>query len=145
MDRADVRDPGRTAPVWIYRIAQRGADRLAEEEGTPRVLVGEPRPRMRPERPVFLARSCVDVLAVLRQVREERAGDPGWMRTPEIRTRVWKLGPGRGFYPHDLARLERAGLIERQSARVPGIRNPAVWCRVTDQGLRILPLDWRDG
>ena len=105
LDREDVRAPRLQRPVWIYRVNQAGADRVAEEASLPR------RPVLRPLRlaerdtdaAIHVPAGSALALRELRRAMEMRAespylpGEPGWRSMDDLREQI--TGEGRAKRP----------------------------------------------
>jgi DNA-binding PadR family transcriptional regulator len=150
VDRRGVPGARGSRPVWLYRITQQGADRLAERQDTPAARIAPPRPVASDEPRICLPRSCVDLLSALCELRggpasaQREGGESGWALAIELQPLVIERGRGRRFFPEDLGLLRDAGLVERTEEHRPGGGRPRVLYRATPAGLRARVLDWRE-
>lgn len=129
LDREDVRAPRLQRPVWIYRVNQAGADRVAEAAGLPQ------RPVVRPLRlaerdtdaAIHVPAGSALALRELRRAMEMRAesphlrGEPGWRNMDDLREQI--AGEGRAKRPWEpLSRCEawEGANEEEEDAGGPG-------------------------
>ena len=142
LDRTRVEDPGRTRPVFLYRISAAGSECVPDEEGT-RAPLGEPLPEDKdPDAgTLYIPRYPWRALETLRrQASHEggptRFGQAGWMSPQEIGR---ALGQALG---EDLAWLVARGLAERRAGpQFAGRGRPAWFYRASDLALGAEPVD----
>lgn len=155
--REDVRVPGAPAPVWVYRITDETARRMAELEGTEHVPVqasGRSVGKRRYLRPgVKAALDALRYAAENSSARRARiAGEPEWRTARELtnwlRAEGDRTGDQRSFFSDDLTWAVKTGLIERRELPPPpnsphSIR-PVIVYRITAAGAAVKPLVWHD-
>lgn len=150
LHREDVRHPGRTQPLWIYRITQAGADRLASEGEEATEVPALRRVRAgRTDGPVYLKRGAADVLHVLRWAAdhgrgpdgEQAAGEAGWMTAVDLQLRLQRIGRRR-FIDHDMDLLVSGGMVARREEPRESGRGFQNHYRITDLGRSVRPLRW---
>lgn len=145
LSRVDARIPGATAPVWLYRIKDAGARRVAAAAGEEHSRVKAPRDR--PETRVFVRPAVRAALDALRHAdqhpgRTEWVPDqPEWRTSRELtawlKTRRAGGKTPRIFFADDLAACVQYGFAERRD-------EPAIIYRLTQFGRDVRPLVWRD-
>jgi hypothetical protein len=146
LTRVDARIPGAGKAVWLYRIKDAGARRVAAATGTEHARVRAPLDR--PEPRVFLrpsVRAALDALKHAEQQRGRRewvAGQPEWRSSNELTAWVHARRRRKGtaprlFFTEDLAFCIELGLAERRD-------DPKILYRITPFGRDIRPLVWRD-
>lgn len=143
----DVRPPGGTRSVVIYRITQKGSDRLAATAGiTPAIVTpafaGQ-------ENQVYLRDGVMAAIVGLRDAaaqthmrpREWVRGETGWCSAREI-SRAWEKAANESgaaelyFVTDDMQWLVRNGFAEHQ------VVNGAHVYRLTPAGAALQPLEW---
>lgn len=145
LTKVDARIPGASAPVWLYRIRDAGARRVAAAEGEEHQRVKPP--RQRPETRVFIrpqVRAALDALRHADQHPGRRVwmpGEPEWRTSREL-TAWLKTRRGGGktpriFFADDLAACVQFGFAERRD-------EPTIIYRLTPFGRDVRPLVWRD-
>jgi hypothetical protein len=140
--------------VWVYRITDETARRMAELEGTEHVPVqasGRSLGKRRYVRPgVKAALDALRYAAENSSARRARiAGEPEWRTARELtswlRAEGDRTGDQRSFFSDDLAWAVRTGLMERRELPPPpnSIR-PVIAYRITEAGAAVKPLVWHD-
>jgi hypothetical protein len=153
--REDVRVPDSPAPVWVYRISDETARRMAELEGAEHVPVqasGGGRAYLRPG--VSAALDASRYAAENSSARRARVkGEPEWRTARELTE--WLRAEGdrtggdeRSFSSYDLAWCVKYGLMERREIPPPpnsprSVR-PVIVYRITLAGAAVKPLVWHD-
>ena len=145
LSRVDARIPGASAPVWLYRIKDAGARRVATATGDEHSRVKAPRDR--PETRVFIRPQVRAALDALRHAdqhpgrREWVPNQPEWRTSRELtgwlQTRRGGGKTPRIFFADDLAACVQYGFAERRD-------QPAIIYRVTQFGRDVRPLVWRN-
>lgn len=145
----DVRPPGGTRSVFIYRITQKGLDRVAATTGIAPASVTPP--SAGEEKRVYLRDGVVAAIAGLRDAaaqthmrpREWVPGETGWCSAREI-SRAWEKAANesgaaeRYFVTDDMQWLVRNGFAEHQ------VVNGAHVYRLTPAGAALQALEWRE-
>jgi hypothetical protein len=155
--REDVRVPGAGSPVWVYRITDETARRIASLEGVEHVPVQasagpvEQRAYLRPG--VQVALDALRYAAENSSARRARIpGEPEWRTARELtgwlRDEGERTGHERSFLSDDLAWAVKTGLIERRELppppNAPTSVRPVIVYRITVTGAAIKPLVWHD-
>lgn len=145
LSRVDARIPGATSPLWLYRIKDAGARRVAATEGTEHTRVKAPLDR--PETRVFIRPQVRAALDALRHAdqhpgrREWVPGEPQWRTSRELTAWLQRRRSGgktpRIFFADDMAACVQLGFAERRD-------EPAIIYRLTPFGRDVRPLVWRD-
>jgi hypothetical protein len=153
LDREDARLPGRSRPVWVYRVSEAGArvaHRFAGTEYRPL-----PRVRGSGEAAVYAPERQRGALLLLRAARGDpaaplRFGGRGWLTGRELGARVAAVNRERrsgrflAVDATDLRWLLRNGMIERRAeAPRPGREREVVYWRATEVGQSVPLLEWR--
>jgi hypothetical protein len=155
--REDVSVPDAASPVWVYRITDGTARRMAELEGVEHVPVqasGAPVEQRAYVRPgVLTALDALRYAAENSSARRARiAGEPEWRTARELtgwlRTEGDRTGHERSFLSDDLAWAVKTGLMERRELPPPpssprSVR-PVIAYRITVAGAAVKPLVWHD-
>ncbi|MBB4635916.1 hypothetical protein [Longimicrobium terrae] len=150
--RANAGVPDARRPLWIYRIADAGARRLAtlREQAyvpvAPPSLGGEPRALMPPT--VVAAMDALRYAAEHPGDQERVQGEPEWRTSLELTRWLYAeaehTGVNRVFMPGDLERLVTNGLA--QSRRVPPLlpdgKRPVLLYRISITGAALRTLVW---
>ena len=154
LDHMDARAPGRSRPVWVYRISDRGVRAVHDFAST----VHGPIPTLNPagsEAPVWAPQRQRGALQLLRAAYDDpatpiRFGERGWLTGRELGERVHERNRARGRAPFlavdatDLRWLLGKRLIERRDEPPPPGRQAAViFWRVTELGRYVPLLDWK--
>lgn len=93
LDREDVRAPRLRRPVWIYRVNQAGADRVAEQADLPPHRLVLPAERDS-EAAIHVPAGAALALRELRRAMEARVesphlpGEPGWRSMDDLRAQI---------------------------------------------------------
>jgi hypothetical protein len=145
----DVRAPGGTRSIFIYRITQRGLDLLAATSGISPVTV--PPPQHGKEERVYLRDGVAAALSGLRDAaahtqvrpREWIAGETGWCSAREISQAWAKAATETGadelyFVTEDMQWLVRRGFAEHRI-----VNNVHIY-RLTRAGATLRALEWRE-
>jgi hypothetical protein len=154
--REDVRVPDAASPVWVYRITDKTARRMADLEGVEHVPVqasggqAEQRAYLRPG--VQVALDALRYAAENSGARRARIpGEPEWRTARELtgwlRAEGEKTGHERSFLSDDLAWAVKTGLIERRELPPPNAPTsvrPVIVYRITIKGAAIVPLVWHE-
>lgn len=151
VDRDDVRSPGRTRPLWLYRVTEAGVRVLAR--GQPYRPVAPPGPPDPDDGAVYLPDGARGALEALRLALMDPAPgmalphERGWRTGSEL-TALLAAQPGgvgsRGFYSESLSWLVRAGLAERRTVTVAWRGQPVVVWRATPAGGVLQLIEWRE-
>jgi hypothetical protein len=146
LTRVDARITGATAPVWLYRIKDAGARRVAASVGAEHSRVKPPLDR--PEPRVFVrpqVRAALDALKHADQHpgrREWVAGEREWRTSRELsawlKTRRSGGKTPRIFFADDLAACVQIGFAERRDDPT------GIIYRLTPFGREVRPVVWRD-
>lgn len=145
----DVRPPGGTRSVFIYRITQKGADWVAATAGIAPAVVTPPFAGR--ETRVYLRDGVVAGISGLRDAagethmrpREWVVGETGWCSAREI-TRAWEKAAKESgaaelyFVTDDMQWLVRNGFAEHQ------VVNGVHVYRLTPAGAALQALEWRE-
>lgn len=127
--RVDVRPPGRSRPVWLYRVTAAGLGLLARREGRALPALADAGEDPADTGAFFLLRRIWPAFAVL-QVRSRAGERSGWMtlrQLAEVRARLDS---------EDAAWLVRTGLAER--SRLTHAAGRGSWrFRATTLGLAV--------
>lgn len=145
----DARPPGEGRPLWLYRISQAGADRLAESVGVWPAGVREPNPGGDPhvllrEGPLRAWQALVLALdPLMRPTRVWIPDEPCWRSARELNALLASEDNAagrtqRGFWSEDLRwHLVHAFAAEQVVGRTHVYR-------ITPAGAQLRPLEWRD-
>ena len=137
VDRTRVEDPGRSAPLYLYRISQAGIRQLAEAEGESPPPIMEPLPEAEdPEKgSLFVPDKEWSALELLRRHAIEHRGpvrweQHGWMTAREMAVELDRaVGEIIGW-------LRARNLVERRrGAHARGTQQPWFY-RASERGLR---------
>jgi hypothetical protein len=153
--REDVSVAGAASPVWVYRITDETACRMAELEGVEHVPVQpsgaqvEQRAYLRPG--VVAALDALSYAAENSTARRARIpGEPEWRTARELtdwlRAEGDCTGHERSFLSDDLGWAVRTGLLERPELSPPPnspIR-PVIVYRITVKGAAVKALVWHE-
>jgi hypothetical protein len=155
--REDVSVPDATAPVWVYRITDDTARKLAELGGGEHVPIQPPAQAAGQSR-VYLRPGVVVLVDAMRDAfynstfrRSRIPGEPEWRTCRELS--AWLLdeenrtGVKRSFMADDLPWAVKNGLIERRELPPPPnsfTSAPVVIYRLTVTGAAVHPLVWQE-
>jgi hypothetical protein len=154
--REDVSVPDATAPVWVYRITDDTARKLAELEGGEHIPIQPPN-QAGPAR-VYLRPGVAVLVDALRDAfhnstfrRARIPGEPEWRTCRELSAWLWdeadRTGVKRSFLSDDLQWAVKNGLIERRELPPPPnsfTSAPVVIYRLTVTGAAVHPLVWHE-
>lgn len=137
VSRDDARIAGTSAPVWVYRITDAGAQHLAESDGTARVSV--PAPDAGEDERVYVRPGVAAALRALTAAKTEALPNPVLPDAPEwrISRQLTSAIDGTRFFSDELAWVVRAGLAERRD-------DPVTLYRITAAGQAVKAMEWRE-
>lgn len=143
-DRHDVRVPGATAAVWVYRIEDSAARMVADLRNEEHTTVADPVDTE--EERAYVSSTVAAALDAMRHAaehpgrREWVPGESAWRTSLELTSILRSAGDdadqARVFMPGDLNWAVRSSLVEER--RVAS----AVLYRLTPLGQALSPLQW---
>lgn len=145
----DARAPGEARPTWLYRVAQPGADCLAESVGLWAAGVRDPRAGGDPH--VLLREGPLRAWQALKLAsnpyvpltREWIADEPGWRSARELNALLVEADETAGRTTRCYWSEDMRWLVMRRFAEERVVDRTHVY-RLTQAGAELRPLEWRD-
>lgn len=137
VSRDDARIAGTSAPVWVYRITDAGAQHITAEQRT--AHAGVPAPDEAGDERVYVRPGVATALRALTAAKTEALPNPVVPDAPEWRTsrQLTSALDGYRFFSDELAWVVRAGLAERRDG-------PLTLYRITAAGQAVKAMEWRE-
>lgn len=137
VSRDDARIAGTSAPVWVYRITDAGAQHIGGEQRT--AHAGVPAPDEAEDERVYVRPGVAAALRALTAAKTEALPNPVLPDAPEWRTsrQLTSAIDGTRFFSDELAWVVRAGLAERRD-------DPLTLYRITAEGQAVKAMEWRE-